>query len=638
MLFRNVYLIDLGTGTDRSLMPLSCGLLLSYAHSCPELKDIHFKILMLDKTIDDLVDEIESPWVVGLSCYCWNALGCVETSQKIKERFPECVIVWGGSQVPLRHRRAIQFMEDNECVDIIVRGEGELTFADLLIRLKHGMPLTECEGIAFRENGTITNTPQRERIKNLSSLPSPFLTGVFDDVLERYRESISGVLWETNRGCPFSCSFCDWGQALVNKVHFFDPDRVIKEIEWVSNQKIGYVYATDANFGIKTDRDLGIATRFGDISQKTGYPNTLVLNWTKNSHKGVVKIADTLLHANVTTNVTLSYQTLHQLTSAAIQRSNIKLDHLQHLKTEYHQRGIPTYSELILGLPEETFDSFLDGLEKSIGLHVCDQIMIYLCCVLENTQLREDKEKYGLQTRRCAVGLNRRKMKYPRFGEDEIVVATNAMSIEDWESLYDISFMFMSLYNLRVAYFIMVFLNAYFGVRFTDFIRFVLDSTDHDIVRECVEHLKKNRDLIRSNTASVSAPRGSEGVVFTPHEAITFLFLSNLDETYDEMKQIVSDFCGSRGLDLSPVIIDDLIEYQKLRIPTFDQSYCSNKFVTNLPIFIDKTTRGERIPLSLKSTEVSFSSPSHNYDNEVEFNRRRVSCGYSIRLNDVETL
>lgn len=620
-------------------MPLSCGLMVSYARSFPELDDVYFEILMLDTTIDDLVNEIESPWIVGIACYCWNFLGCIDLSYKIKEKFPECLIVWGGSQVPVIPN--LDYMNRHPEADILVHGEGELTFADLLIKLKNNIDLRECLGITYKDNKEYLSTNPRDRLQDLSLIPSPYLTGVFDNVLQKYRHNISGVLWETNRGCPFSCSFCDWGQAVVNKVHFFDVDRVVKEIEWGSDNKIQYVYATDANFGIKADRDLEIATRLVEISSKTGYPNTLVVNWTKNSHKNIVKIADVLMRGNIKTNVTLSYQSLHQPTLNAIQRQNIKPSYLQELKREYHKRGIPTYGELILGLPEETYDTFLDGLEKSVGMNIHDQIMVYLCCILENTELKKDKEKYGIQTRRCAVGLNRRRSKYVRFGEDEIVVATNSMPIDDWKKLYDISFLFMSLYNLRVSFYIIVFLHFHCNIKFTELVKFILslDLSKYVIFGEAIQHLQNNRNLILANLTSVSAPKGSEGVVFTPHEAMTFIFFSNIQKTYEEMKNIVKMFCDKNDLVVPKSILDDLFDYQQMMIPTFTGELYTHKFSSNIPEYLDMIINNkQKFPLVLNEISASFTNILHDYDNEIEFNRRRVSCGYNIALNHVEIL
>jgi len=634
---KKIYLIDLGTGTDRSLLPLSCGLIKSFAMSVPDLaSNVDIDILMLQTDLDDVIKQIEDPFLVGISCYCWNFLGSVAISERIKKE-KNCPIVWGGSQIPLDPVQAQELMQKHSCVDVLVHGEGEITFSDLVCRLIHSSELENCSGITFRNGNSVTTTGKRERIKDLSSIPSPYLNGIFDEVFKKYRSIIVGALWETNRGCPFSCSFCDWGNALVNKVNYFDIERVKQEIEWVSRNNIHYVYATDANYGIKANRDLDIAKFIVKQSKNFGFPNTLVLNWTKNSHESIINIAEVLLRGGIITNVTLSHQSLNNRVLNAINRKNIKPDYLVRLKDEFHGKSIPTYSELILGLPEETFDSFIDGLEKSIGVNIHDQTMIYLCCVLSNTQLYKDKDKYEIETRTCSVGLNRRVFKYDRFGEDEMVVSTSTMSLSEWKELYEISFLFMALYNLKVAYFIMVFLNVKFNVKFLDFIRFIIGKSEHyNRIHQSILHIRNNRQLILDNCSSVSSPNGAEGVCFTPHEAAVFLLLSCPDETYCELRDLFRDFLIEHNLHVDEDIFEDICKYQELSIPRFNNNIITHKFNTTAPIFINKITHKQKTEdIQLIPTVLSFKCPKHDYDSEVEFNRRRVSCGYSINLNEV---
>ena len=635
---KKVYLIDLGTGTDRSLLPLSCGLVKSFAQSIPILStNLEIDILMLESSLEEVVSEIDDPFCVGIACYCWNFLGSVDISRMIKKKW-DCPVVWGGPQVPSRPHRIQGFMDKYKCVDILVHGEGELTFASLAYKLMMGEDLDKCSGISFRSGDSVITTPSRDKTRDLSVIPSPYLNGIFDEVLNRYRSNIVGALWETNRGCPFRCTFCDWGSALVNKVNYFDIERVKKEIEWVSRKRIHYVYATDANFGIKVDRDLDISSFFVEQAALRGFPNTLILNWTKNSHKNIVKIADVLLQGGIITNVTLSYQSLNPAVLDAIERDNIKPDYLIELKHEFHERAIPTYSELILGLPEETFESFIEGLESSISTNIYDQTMIYLCCVLENTQLREDKEKYGIETRTCAVGLNRRIFKFERFGEDEIVISTNAMTRKQWEELYEISFMFMALYNLKVAYFIMVFLHVQFGVKFLYFIRFVIDNSErYPRFHKAIQHIRSNRQLIIDNKGSVSSPEGSEGVAFTPHEASVFLLLSDTDETYQQLRELFRDFLDANSLSVEADIFDDVCKYQELSIPKFGEDFVSHSFHTTAPIFLHQVTHGKDFEnIEHGPTLLTFANKAHDYETKVEFDRRRVSCGYSINLNTIK--
>ena len=109
--------------------------------------------------------------------------------------------------------------------------------------------------------GIYHSNSEFRRIRELECIPSPYLSGSFDRLIEAYPENEWLILWETNRGCPFQCTFCDWGSATKTKVRKWDMDKLFEEIEWFADNKIPYIDCCDANFGIFTDRDLSLAKK-----------------------------------------------------------------------------------------------------------------------------------------------------------------------------------------------------------------------------------------------------------------------------------------------------------------------------------------------------------------------------------------
>jgi len=88
------------------------------------------------------------------------------------------------------------------------------------------------------------------------------------------------ILWETNRGCPFQCTFCDWGSAIAAKVSQFDLERLLKEVDWFADKKIEFIFTCDANYGMLA-RDYDITKYVADTKQRLGYPKALSVQNTR---------------------------------------------------------------------------------------------------------------------------------------------------------------------------------------------------------------------------------------------------------------------------------------------------------------------------------------------------------------------
>jgi radical SAM superfamily enzyme YgiQ (UPF0313 family) len=102
---------------------------------------------------------------------------------------------------------------------------------------------------------------------------------------------------ETNRGCPFQCTFCDWGSLTYSKVKHFGLERVFDELEWMAQHRVGFISITDANFGMFPERDNLIADKIIEVQEQYGYPKTFSVAWAKNQKREVVDIVKKLLNA-----------------------------------------------------------------------------------------------------------------------------------------------------------------------------------------------------------------------------------------------------------------------------------------------------------------------------------------------------
>lgn len=326
----------------------------------------------------------QAGFVVAFTVYFWNRSQTVAAAARIKAARPEALIVLGGNDVT--NQQHALFVEA-PAVDVLVHGEGELRFVELCRNVLAGRdPIEGVLGVSAVRDGAVVTTPAAERITELDSIPSPLLSGVYDDA------DLAGtrmIIYETNRGCPYSCAFCFWGGATNAKVRQFSLERITAELERIvrAASPNAHLFVADANFGILR-RDMDIVRVFVDLCAKYGKQIVFMTNWAKNSNSQVVEIAEVLHSRGMLPGVTLSAQSFDTHTLQLAHRGNIKSDRYDTLLTEFRERGIPTYTDLIWGLPGETLPIHLAGIERVLQAGGCP--VMWPLLLLNNTEYASD--------------------------------------------------------------------------------------------------------------------------------------------------------------------------------------------------------------------------------------------------------
>lgn len=366
-------------------LPYSVGCLWSYAKQFDfvnenfELVDIIFR----RERIDNLVARLENLDVCFLSCYMWNWEYNKALAQSIKAKFPHCKIIMGGPQIT--DSPTDSFFRNHNYIDTICLTEGEETFVKILETVLDGRPLLQ--------------TYQGARLDNLD-IPSPFLSGVFDDILANNPEYVFNATLETNRGCPFACTFCDWGSLTYAKIRKFNIEKVFAELEWIAKNKMDYVTIADANFGVFYERDMAITDRLVELQTQYGYPKVVDATWYKNSSDKILKIVKKFTSSGFNRGLTLSVQSMDEKVLTEIKRRNMEISNLKDIFDQCNKQGILSYTELILGLPHETYDTWADGLCNVIQAGQHGAIESWLTQLLENAELNksEQRQKHELKT------------------------------------------------------------------------------------------------------------------------------------------------------------------------------------------------------------------------------------------------
>ena len=401
--------------------------------------------------ISHIVENLKEADIVGFSTSVWNANISLEVARRLKKLKPNIIIIFGGPQVPDKPEI---FLRKYTFIDVVAHNEGEKIFLEIL---EH---IPECDwknirGVSYIDkNLRFIKTAPVERMKDLEQLPSPFLNGIFDQLIKDNPEEKWIGLWETNRGCPFQCTFCDWGSATAGKVNKFEKDRLFHELDWFAKNKVEYIFVCDANFG-SLKRDIEIAQYVADLRAKTGYPHGFSVQSTKNATERAYITQKILADAGLNKGVALSMQSLDEVTLKNIKRDNISLETYLELARRFTKDKVETYSDLIIGLPGETYKSYLDGINTLIISGQHNRIQFNNLSILPNAEMGDPDYllKYNMKTITSDI-INIHGSKLQNEDDipetQDIVIETYSMNKEDWLRTRTISWMISFVYFNKI--------------------------------------------------------------------------------------------------------------------------------------------------------------------------------------------
>jgi len=366
-------------------LPYAAGCVAANAFSMPEVRK-HYHLcdfIFLRTPIDDVLAKLNEPYLVAFSCYIWNMEYHKALASAIKQRWPGCLIAFGGHQV---NNDDAQQLHDYPYVDFLLHRAGEVSFAALLLALHRGDDLSAVPSLSYRNaQGEICRTAPAPCTR--CDYPSPYLEGLFDSLFEQYPHLLFSMTLETNRGCPNYCAFCDWG-ADRQHIKLMPMERVRAEIDWAAQRKLEFVLCADANFGI-LPRDMEVVQYLAENKRRCGYPQKLRAFLDKSYNDTVFHLNEALAREGLSNGAALSLQSISSQALAAIGRKNLDFADISAMIARYNAADIPMYCELILGLPGETLQSFAQGVGKLLAAGMHGALEIFRCEVLPNARLAE---------------------------------------------------------------------------------------------------------------------------------------------------------------------------------------------------------------------------------------------------------
>jgi len=383
---------------------------------------------------------IESPPdVLMVSNYLWNEELSFHFARLAKRMRPETLVVMGGPNLPIEEARQIEYFSQHPEIDLYVMGEGDFLAAEVARGfLDSGLSIAKLgereigSSMYRRPDGQIVVNKTWDRHKEVDEIPSPWLTGLQDE----FFDGKLAPMIETNRGCPFSCTFCVQGTSWYTKVHNFSIERIKEEIEYVAKRirtlspRMGTLRIADSNYGM-FERDVEISGWIGEMQKRYAYPTFIDATTGKNRPDRIIRSVEKVSGALV---VYQAVQSLNDDVLRNIKRSNIKLNAYEEIMIHIRGRGLRSNSDLIVGLPGETLDSHIKAIHSLIdaGTNQMHNLQLVL---LKGSELEkvETRNEFRFDTRFRVLPKN-----FGIYGGDkvldieEVVVSTDTMSFDDY--------------------------------------------------------------------------------------------------------------------------------------------------------------------------------------------------------------
>lgn len=490
--------------------------------------------------------------ILALSCYVWNYEKQYELAKKAKERNPNVFVIAGGPQVPINDNSIF----DNTVIDAICYTEGERIFAEFLDAFINNGNI-DIPGIILKNN----NKKPRTAIPklDLNALQSPWLHCAND--FARYSKDIHSqgkrmnVMFETNRGCPYKCTFCDWGMATNSKIKRFNHNILLAEIEQIMKWNPDFIFVADANYGIFKE-DLEYMQKFAALKQDFKTNTHLAFCAAKNN-KVVVNEAYKVLHdaKMIPGAMQIGFQHTDEEILKIMDRDNIKTSKSLEEMEESYKYGIPLVGVLILGNPGDTISKWKTAMCDLIRMQFHEDMRIHDFMLLPNAPAADPEymTKYKLDY----IEKYYNESTYNRtFYKTKFLCESFSYTKDDYIEMQMYSFFIQACHVYSVFKFLSIFAYYTKQVEYEDFYEHVYNLP---AVRKILNPIyTKLKEFVYGNVQNKFMEYNSILM-----NAENFIYLSMLDN--------IEDIYNQFNIDLGEYTTQ-IIEFQKFILLTYDNN------------------------------------------------------------------
>jgi len=411
--------ICLETGTD---IQLALYYLKGYILKLKPSSEVTIQVFTENQSIPAILRKIleSKAQVIGFSCYVWNIKKILNICCRLREINPGLKIVLGGPEVS---PCAEEILAKEKAIDVVVRGEGEESFAQLVTQTGRSIAadLSGIRGISFRKGAEIIHNPDRPLLRNVGDIPSPYLSGL----VNLKDKNIVDVPLETMRGCSSRCHYCYYHKNFP-VARYFSLSRVEKELKLILSHKPHEVYLMDPTFNSNSQRAKKILKIF------IRYNRDANLHVELKAELVDEEMAWLLSQANAH-NIEIGIQSTNPKTLKAINR---RFNKEKFIKGIRYLNKFKLYYEiqLIDALPHQSYDSLMKSLDWIYSMHPA-KVVIFRLGLLPGTALRDRAASFGIEYDHCA----------PYFA-----YKSNAMTDTEVKSVEKLSYALERLYDSQV--------------------------------------------------------------------------------------------------------------------------------------------------------------------------------------------
>jgi len=345
----------------------SFGLRWLWANLGPLRDEAAIREFTLNQPATEIVESIlaENPLLVGFGVYIWNVTLVTQVVQTLKAARPDVVVVIGGPEVSYEYEGMPIFA----ACDCLIRGEGEMAFAEVARTVLDGHPVPQ---------KVVSPDPP-----DLAQLALPYNAYTDEDIAHRI------IYVETSRGCPFQCDFCL--SSLDPRVREFPLERFLPAMERLIARGVRLFKFVDRTFNLRHERVEPVLTFF----QR---------HWRGGMQLHLEIVPDRL--SEQTMNMMAQFppgglhleagvQSFNRSVLAAVSRKQDSEKTLQRLAWLREHTDAAIHADLVLGLPGEDWDSIARGFDSLVALRP-HELQVGILKRLRGTRISQNAERLGL--------------------------------------------------------------------------------------------------------------------------------------------------------------------------------------------------------------------------------------------------